>query len=620
MKSTFLFFVLACISAHSFAQTSSIQGIVSEAGNNEPVPFAKIVLETENDSLLLGCVSDPDGIYQFNSIPPGTYRIVVNNMGYQKFAEIVSIAADSILRKDIHLTSEQIYIEEVKVVSLSSVTLNSVPGVKGSRVRKFARKGYSPDFSGGEEYGHQSENAFVSIVAEPLSTFGVDVDKASYSNVRRHINQGSLPPADAVRIEEMINYFDYDYPAPAAGAPFSVTTEYTVCPWNPLHGLVHIGVKAKEINMTEAPANNLVFLIDVSGSMQTDDKLPLLKSGLYMLIDQLRPEDKVAIVVYAGAAGLVLPSTGGSQKTQIKSVIEQLEAGGSTAGGEGIELAYKVALEQFVPEGNNRIILATDGDFNVGISDNNRLFKLIEEKRKSGVFLSILGLGSGNLKDYRMEQLADKGDGNYSYIDNELEAKKVLVTEMGGTLLTVAKDVKIQAEFNPQHVKGYRLIGYENRMLEAEDFDNDAKDAGDMGSGHSVTVLYEIIPVGSDEDIPVPDSIPKKNRKERKAATSVFDNELMKIKFRYKEPGALNSTLLTQDVPSDFTQFASCSENFRFAAAVASFGMLLRNSPLKGNATFEDVLHWAEKASSTDPNGYRAEFAELVKKAILLTR
>ncbi|THU38035.1 VWA domain-containing protein [Niastella caeni] len=465
-----------------------------------------------------------------------------------------------------------------------------------------------------EDYDHIIENKFLAATQNPLSTFSIDVDEAAYSNIRRYINNGSIPPAGAVRIEEMINYFDYTYPQPQNDDPFSVNTELSECPWSPQHRLVHIGLQGKEIPVKNLPNANIVFLIDVSGSMEEPNKLPLVKSSMKLLADQLRPDDKVAIVVYAGNAGLVLPSTSGTNTTAIKEAIDQLQAGGSTAGGEGIQLAYKVARENFIKGGNNRIILATDGDFNVGVSSDDELVSLIEKERKSGIFLSVLGYGMGNYKDNKMQQLADKGNGNHSYIDNINEARKVLVSEFASTLFTIAKDVKIQIEFNPAKVQAYRLIGYENRVLAAEDFNDDKKDAGELGSGHTVTALYEVIPVGvKSEFIGTVD--PLKYQPAKAAATASGGDELMTIKLRYKKPEGDTSKLITHPVTDTHLALASTSENFRFSAAVASFGMLLRNSEFKQNASFAQVVSLAKGAKGTDANGYRQEFINLVQAA-----
>jgi Ca-activated chloride channel homolog len=465
-----------------------------------------------------------------------------------------------------------------------------------------------------EDYDNIVENRFLEATQNPLSTFSIDVDEAAYSNIRRYINNGSIPPAGAVRIEEMINYFDYTYPQPQNDDPFTVNTELSECPWSPQHRLVHIGLQGKEIPVQHLPNANIVFLIDVSGSMDEPNKLPLVKSSMKLLADQLRPDDKVAIVVYAGSAGLVLPATSGAKTTAIKEAIDQLEAGGSTAGGEGIQLAYKVARENFIKGGNNRIILATDGDFNVGVSSDDELVSLVEKERKSGVFLSVLGYGMGNYKDNKMQQLADKGNGNHSYIDNINEARKVLVSEFGSTLFTIAKDVKIQIEFNPAKVQAYRLIGYENRMLAAEDFNDDQKDAGELGSGHTVTALYEVIPAGVKSEFPGKvDAL--KYQPVKTMTTITGGDELMTIKLRYKKPDGDVSKLIVHPVTDAHLALANTSENFRFTAAVASFGMLLRNSAFKQNASFQQVIGLAKGAKGADANGYRQEFINLVQAA-----
>lgn len=470
-----------------------------------------------------------------------------------------------------------------------------------------------------EDYDNIIENNFLAAMRNPLSTFSIDVDEAAYSNVRRFITQGSLPPAGAVRIEEMINYFDYSYPQPAGTDPFSVNTEMSACPWNRQHKLVHIGLQGKQIPLENLPASNMVFLIDVSGSMDQPNKLPLVKASLKMLADQLRERDKVAIVVYAGNAGLVLPSTNGGDKVKIKQAIDELEAGGSTAGGEGIQLAYKIARQHFIEGGNNRIILATDGDFNVGPSSDDELVRMVEQERKSGVFLSVLGYGMGNYKDSKMQQLADKGNGNHSYIDNINEAKKVLVNEFGSTLFTIAKDVKIQVEFNPAVVGAYRLIGYENRLLANEDFNDDLKDAGELGSGHTVTALYEIIPADlHDEFTKKADSLKYQTNQVR--LTPAANHEMMTIKLRYKRPQDITSMLLTHILTDKDTDVANTSDNFRFSCAVAEFGMLLRSSAFKQQATYEQVTALAQSATGKDENGYRREFIKLVGAAHSLVK
>ena len=466
-----------------------------------------------------------------------------------------------------------------------------------------------------EGYDRIIENPFVSTSNTPLSTFSIDVDAASYSNVRRFLNAKQLPPAGAVRIEEMINYFHYDYPQPTGDVPFTVNTEMDECPWNKDHKLVLIGLQGKKVPVDHLPASNLVFLIDVSGSMMDENKLPLVQESMKLLVDQLRQGDKVSIVVYAGAAGLVLRPTDGSEKDEIKDAIDALKAGGSTAGGAGIKLAYKTAKENFVKNGNNRVILCTDGDFNVGISSDDELERMIEEERKSGVFLTVLGYGMGNYQDSKMQKLADKGNGNHAYIDGLNEAKKVLVSEFGGTLFTIAKDVKLQIEFNPTKVQGYRLIGYENRMLNKEDFNDDKKDAGELGSGHTVTALYEVIPVGvKDTFIKKVDDL--KYQQQNTGVTKASGNgEIMNIKLRYKKPDGDESKLIEHPVMDIKAGSIATTENFRFAAAVAEFGLLLRNSEFKSKASFANVLELANSADEFDEEGYRSEFIRLAGRA-----
>jgi Ca-activated chloride channel family protein len=467
-----------------------------------------------------------------------------------------------------------------------------------------------PEFNT-EEYNRIYENQFLKVTDNPLSTFSIDVDTASYANVRRFLQNGSLPYPDAVRIEELVNYFTYDYPEPTGDEPFAYFTELSACPWNPGHMLLHVGLQAKKISFEALPPNNLVFLLDVSGSMSDYNKLPLLKSALKLLINELRGKDKISIVVYAGAAGLVLPPTSCDNKKLIIDTLEMLNAGGSTAGGAGIALAYKIAKENFIADGNNRVILATDGDFNVGPSSDGELVRMIEERRDQGIFLTVLGFGMGNYKDSKMESLADKGNGNYAYIDNLMEAKKVLVSQMGGTLHTIAKDVKVQVEFNPVFVDSYRLIGYENRLLRPEDFDNDAKDAGELGVGHTVTVLYELVSAdtkaGTGTDLRYQTTEIKPD--------AAAGNELMFIKFRYKAPNADQSKLITTPIPYQERSLSQTSDNFRFAACVAEFGLLLRNSEYKQNAAYNQVLELARGSQGRDEEGYRKEFTELVKLA-----
>ncbi|MEZ4417087.1 MAG: von Willebrand factor type A domain-containing protein [Gemmatimonadota bacterium] len=478
------------------------------------------------------------------------------------------------------------------------------------------RRTADPDDFNTEGYDHLTENPFRSVAADPLSTFSIDVDRASYANVRRFIENGTKPPIDAVRIEEMVNCFHYDYPNARGEHPFDVHTEVAPAPWNGRHHLVKIGLQGQKIDLEEVPPNNLVFLLDVSGSMSSPDKLPLLKQAFALLVNELRPQDRIAIVVYAGAAGLVLDSTPGSETETILRALESLEAGGSTAGGAGIRLAYDVARRNHIRGGNNRVILATDGDFNVGASSDGEMVRLIEEKRTQGTFLTVLGFGTGNLKDSKMEKLADHGNGNYAYIDSELEAKKVLVTELGGTLVTIAKDVKIQVEFNPERVQAYRLIGYENRLLANQDFNDDTKDAGELGAGHTVTALYEVVPVGVrlDVDAGSVDAL----RYQRPAESSVRSDsdELLFVKLRYKRPDGERSRLLEHPVEARVAR--TPSTDFRWAAAVAGFGMLLRESEHCGDFTLDDVLALARDARGDDAQGYRADFIRLVEAAELL--
>ncbi len=463
-----------------------------------------------------------------------------------------------------------------------------------------------------EAYDRIDENDFVSVVDHPLSTFSIDVDTASYSNVRRFLQQGKLPPADAVRIEELINYFGYEYPEPTNGQPFSVTTEVGACPWNEAARLVHVGLQGRRMSPEQLPPRNLVFLFDVSGSMSSPDKLPLLKTAFGLLVDQLDERDRIAIVVYAGASGVVLPPTSGNQKSVILEALQRLQAGGSTNGGQGIRLAYALAEENFDASSINRVILATDGDFNVGVTDRGSLSRLIEEKRKTGVYLTVLGFGSGNLKDSQMEELADRGNGNYAYIDSINEARKVLVNEAGSTLVTIAKDVKIQVEFNPAEVSRYRLIGYENRLLKNTDFNDDSKDAGEIGAGHTVTALYEVIPGRADEATSEVDPLAYQGER---APVSAPAGELMTVKLRFKRPDAYVSEKISRRVVDEGRTLNETSDAFRFAAAVAGFGMLLRESKHRGNLDFAQVEKLARTAIGADPHGYRKELISLVDKA-----
>jgi len=474
----------------------------------------------------------------------------------------------------------------------------------------------APDFNT-EAYDRIEDNPFLEVSQNPLSTFSIDVDTASYANVRRFLQRGTLPPKDAVRIEEMLNYFSYDYPVPSGEGPFSASVEVAQAPWALEHRLVRIGLKGKEVAMEDRPSSNLVFLLDVSGSMRPSNKLPLLKKAMRLLVDRLGEKDRVAIVVYAGASGLVLPSTSADQKERILAALENLEAGGSTNGGSGIRLAYQSAVSHFISGGINRVILATDGDFNVGTTNQGDLTRLIEDNARSGVFLTVLGFGMGNYKDSTLEKLADMGNGNYAYIDNINEARKVLVDEINSTLITIAKDVKIQIEFNPLQVSAYRLIGYENRLLRQEDFNDDTKDAGEIGAGHTVTVFYEIVPAGRGLSIPGVD--PLKYQTPMGTTEVAQSGELLTLKLRYKQPDGQTSRLLEFPVRDADQAYSQASQDFKFAAAVASFGMILRESPYKGNGTLAAVLELAQEGKGSDPHGYRGEFLELVKLARALS-
>jgi Ca-activated chloride channel family protein len=466
-----------------------------------------------------------------------------------------------------------------------------------------------------EAYAHVAESEFINVHDQALSTFSIDVDTASYSNVRRFVRDGQLPPADAVRIEELVNYFDYDYPEPQGKEPFSVYAEVSDCPWNGAHRLVHLGIQGKHIDDKHVPARNLVFLVDVSGSMEDANKLPLLKSGLKLLARNLREQDHVSLVVYAGAAGLVLPSTSGAQQNRVLEALDRLEAGGSTNGAQGIELAYAEAQKHFVQGGINRVILATDGDFNVGTTSEGELVRLIEKKRESGVYLTVLGFGTGNVQDSRMEQLADKGNGNYAYIDTLDEANKVLVREAGSTLVTIAKDVKLQVEFNPAKVASYRLVGYENRALAARDFNDDKKDAGEIGAGHSVTALYEIVPAGADEKAADMMVDPLRYQVQRETAQAEQSGELMTVKVRYKAPTASTSELITLPLRDQHRAISEASSTFRFSAAVAGFGMLLRSSKHAGTASFADMQKLAESSLGNDQHGDKSELVDIIRAA-----
>ena len=507
-------------------------------------------------------------------------------------------------------TSETRDVAYAPTVMNQNASMSNTSAMSAPMMGRNADEVYEEKQTNGERYARIDENPFLETSRAPLSTFSIDVDTASYANVRRYLNDGQLPPKDAVRIEELINYFEYDYPQPIGDQPFSVTTEAAIAPWNRQHKIVSIGLQGKKVALEDAPPSNLVFLVDVSGSMNTPDRLPLVKQGLKHLANQLSAKDRVAIVVYAGTSGLVLDST--NNRGEILNAIERLEAGGSTNGGQGIQLAYKVALDNFIQGGNNRVVLATDGDFNVGVTSDNELVGLIEQKRRTGIFLSVLGFGTGNTNDSMMEKLADKGNGNYAHIDSQTEARKALGEQVAGTLYTIAKDVKIQVEFNPARVAGYRLIGYENRLLADRDFHDDKKDAGEIGAGHSVTVLYEIVPAGQAIKN---DGVDELRYSKVEPSETRFNDELLTVKLRYKEPNDAQSKLLTQGLLDRGNSIENASDNLRFVSAVAQFGMLLRDSRYKGSASFGNVSGLVNNSLGNDLKSYRSDFLNLVGKA-----
>jgi Ca-activated chloride channel family protein len=634
--------------------SGSLEFKIIDAVTKKPIEFAIIIIQST--TYKKSQPSDKNGEVKFDSLTAGKYEAMISFVGYRKLMLTdISINAGKITSRTIALesnTATQLHAlmirDKVQLIDKDDPTqnsfrkiqnnpkqnLNSIAGVsrgidsrngnsvniRGSRSDNTAY--YIDGFrvsntneTNSEQYQKVAENSFKITAQEPLSTFSIDVDKASYANIRRYLNDNSLPPKDAVRVEEMINYFNYDIALEKSIHPFVLKTEMSNSPWDVNKKLVHITLKAHEINLSEAPQNNLTFLIDVSGSMNSNDKLPLLIESMKLLIEKMRPEDKISIVVYAGAAGLVLSPTSGKDKAKIYNALDKLEAGGSTAGGQGIELAYKIAKENFIAKGNNRIILATDGDFNVGIYNINDLTKLIEQKRETGIYLSVLGFGTGNINDVTMETLADKGNGNYNYIDGVLEGKKVLVSELGGTLYTVAKDVKIQIEFNPKYVKLYKLIGYENRMLATEDFNNDKKDAGELGAGHCVTAIYEIITNAS-----ATSSIDSLKYQQTSLTTLANGDEMMNLKVRYKKLNDTNSIKFEMPVKYNAQPFELASNEMKFAVSVALFGMKLRTSESVNKVTYNEIIKIGKAAKGSDDNGYRAEFIKLVETAQLLAK
>lgn len=614
----------------SLAQEKTITGVVSD--NLGPLPGANVTVKTTTR----GTQTDFDGKYTIKASKGET--LVFSFVGYS--SKSITIGKNNII--NVKLESAQT-LQEVVVMSyddkkesdyngyLSKPLQGKTTGVQVSATNANIKiRGYSPitkdeqkhypnspskydsilQNNNDEDYGVFLENAFESPKASPLSTFSIDVDNASYTNIRRFINNGQKVPKDAVRIEEMMNFFKYQYPQPTNEHPFSINSEYSDCPWNTNNKLVRIGLQGKNIDDSKLPASNLVFLIDVSGSMFAANKLPLLKESMKVLVNQLRKDDRVAIVVYAGAAGLVLPPTSGNKKMTIMDALDKLQAGGSTAGGAGIQLAYKTAKEHFIKGGNNRVVLATDGDFNVGASSDNDMQRLIEEERKSGVFLTCLGFGMGNYKDSKMETLANKGNGNYAYIDNIQEANRFLGKEFKGSMFAIAKDVKIQIEFNPTFVQAYRLIGYENRKLRPEDFKNDEIDAGELGSGHTVTALYEIVPVNVKSTYFEPVNDTKYSKVENKGAN--YQNELATIKFRYKKPDGDKSIEMVSTIASASKSLQNASDDFKFTTAVAWFGLNLRDSKLVNNKSLVDIKKLAKEGLANDDEGYKAEFIRLI--------
>jgi Ca-activated chloride channel homolog len=658
MKAIFATTALMLATAFIYSQNKigKLNISVADETTKEPIAFATAIL-SQNTKQVAVSQTDIDGNATFKNINAGIYDLKVLYTGYTpklttnlkieanktKILQVLLKGATALAPVEVisyveplidpnTISGGTVTREEYQNLSTKSI-FNSVSskaaGVYVADEEARIRSGRCTLIDdkrkidiNNESYATIKENAFITSKEEPLSTFSIDVDRASYSNVRRFINGGQLPPKNAVRTEELINYFPYQYKDNTTQHPISIQTELTEAPWQKDHYIAKIAMNSKKLEVSNAPDNNLVFLIDVSGSMSDENKLPLVKSSLNMMLDQLRPNDKIAIVVYAGAAGLVLPPTTIKEKQKIKDALNSLGAGGSTAGGAGIELAYKTAKENFIKEGNNRVILCTDGDFNVGVSSDKSLESLIEEKRKDGIYLTVLGYGMGNYKDSKMEILSDKGNGNYAYIDNIQEAKKTLVNEMLGTLYTVAKDVKIQIEFNPQFVQAYRLLGYENRLLAKEDFNNDLKDAGEVGAGHQVTAIYEIIPVGVKSNyVGSVDELKykKENKEEKPTISNAYtnnSNELLNVKCRYKLPESNTSTKFEISIYlNDKTSLKNASEDTKFVTALSAWSMLLRNSDYKGSLDYKTVIELAKSAKSYDPEGYRAECIRLMESS-----
>jgi Ca-activated chloride channel family protein len=626
--------LVLCASTTARVAGLSVTGSITDSsGAGLPGVTVELILDAK---VVATATTDAHGAFEFRTVTPRRYELRARLNGFKELRTRV-IVAGTTSPAPLRLTLVPVSVSQSVDAPAKQRVLAEPPPAAASPVPVTEGvavghgSGIGPGFGGGggggsyhpgsaqpfntEAYDRIEDNAFRRAADAPLSTFSIDVDTASYANVRRFLNDGTLPPADAVRVEELINYFHFDYRDSTERAPFGITTEVAECPWNAKHRLALIGLQAKRLPAGKTPPRNLVFLLDVSGSMMPSNKLPLVKTAMKMLAEALTRQDRVAIVVYAGASGLVLPATSGDRVHEIQDAIGSLMPGGSTNGAEGIQLAYRIASENMIKGGINRVILATDGDFNVGVTSQGELLRLIEEKRASGVFLSVLGVGDGNLKDSTMEKLADAGNGNYSYLDSLHEARRVLIAEAGSTLATVAKDVKIQVEFNPAAVGAYRLVGYENRVLKNEDFNNDKKDAGDMGAGHNVTVLYEIVPPGETIDAPTVD--PLKYQVPARPGSASTSGELMTVKLRYQDPDGDASRLLTVAVANKATEL---EHNLGFAAAVAEFGMLLRQSAFKGDATWEEAAELARAHRGPDPDGYRAEFVRLLDLAASLDR
>ena len=582
------------------AQTITVTGIVTDAADGTSITGCSVV----NNRSKSGAITDVNGRYSIQAQKGDV--LLLRFIGYKEEKRVVKSA-----KLDVKMKTDDVALEECVVVGYGTMKTKAVTG---AYVAVCPTAMYDMDARmNTEEYGRIQENGFKSVADAPLSTFSIDVDPASYSNMRRFINRGELPPADAIRTEELVNYFSYDYPKPTGNDPVKITVEAGTCTWNTAHRLVRIGLKAKEIPTEQLPASNLVFLVDVSGSMWGANRLDLVKSSLKLLVNNLRNKDKVAIVTYAGSAGVKLEATSGGDKQKIREAIDELTAGGSTAGGAGIHLAYQIAKKNFISDGNNRIILCSDGDFNVGVSSAEGLEQLIEKERKSGVHLTVLGYGMGNYKDKKIQVLAEKGNGNHAYIDNLQEATRDVVGEFGATVHTVAKDVKLQVEFNPSQVQAYRLIGYESRLLKDEDFNNDAKDAGDMGAGHTVTAFYEVIPAGvKNEYVGKVDDL-KYQKKEKMTLKPTGSDELLTVKLRYKASDKDVSRKM--ELPFVDNKGDSVSSDFRFASAVAMFGQLLRDSDFKGIADYDKVIKLAKQGLNNDERGYRREFIRLVEAA-----